>query len=67
MFSTPASAKYINDIANKLLNPIKRGESVFVRWFPGHGKTAILNQILSDRKLLNKHIGVFAKRFFLSE
>lgn len=63
MIRAPSSAKYINQLTEKLLTPIKRGESAYVRWFPGHGKTAILHQIFSDNLLLKKNLGKYYQRF----
>ncbi len=63
MFSAPLSAKYINSLAGKLLEPIKRGESAFIRWFPGHGKTILLQTISDNKFLLKKYLGTFFKRF----
>lgn len=65
MFGTPLSSKYTINLAKKLLDPVKRGESVFVRWFPGHGKIILLSQIFSDEKLLEKNLGSFYKKYIL--
>lgn len=63
MYTSPSSTNYLNVLAKKLLEPVKRGESAFIRWFPGHGKTSILNTIFSDKELLKKYLGDYFKRF----
>lgn len=63
MMNSPSSAEYLKQIAETILEPIKRGESAFIRWFPGHGKTAILNSIFADDQLLRASLGDFYKRF----
>src|SRR3989344_7152177 len=60
---SPSSNNYLNFLAQTLMEPIIRGESVFVRWFPGHGKTAILHHIFSSRNLVSKHLGSYYRRF----
>lgn len=63
----PLSSKYMIEIAEAILEPIRRGESACIRWFPGHGKTIRLHQIFSDKKLLQHVLGKYFDRFVVVE
>ena len=61
----PITPNYLSEIAQKILKPIKRGESVVVRWFPGHGMPIRLQQILSDKNVLKQVLGSYFTRFLI--
>lgn len=63
MISSPSSTKYIKELAKIILEPVKRGESALVRWFPGHGKTVLLSHIFTNKTLLKENLGSFYERF----
>ncbi len=63
MQKEPSSDLYLKQLAQKLLDPIKRGESAFVRWFPGHGKSVLLSRIITDKKLLKENFRKYYQRF----
>ncbi|OGG02785.1 hypothetical protein A2W14_06695 [Candidatus Gottesmanbacteria bacterium RBG_16_37_8] len=63
MYKEPSSAPYLNYLGERLLEPIKRGESAFFRWFPGHGKSVLLSKIITDKKLLLKVFSKYYQRF----
>ena len=59
----PSSAKYLQTLGKILYEPIQRGESAFVRWAPGHGKTALISTLFDTSLILKEHLGVFQKRY----
>lgn len=52
ILNTAFSDEYIRQVSKQIFEPLKRGESVFCRWFPGHGMTVRMMQIFSDEGFL---------------
>jgi hypothetical protein len=44
------------------LEGLKYGENQVNLWFPGSGKTVIINDMISNKQMLQKHLGKFTKR-----
>lgn len=55
--NAPYSDEYVIGVAKKIFEPISRGESTFCRFFPGHGKSVRLRQILANPKFLKAGMG----------
>ncbi len=51
-----------NFYAPLFLDGLKYGENQVNLWFPGGGKSVVINDILSNKKILLKYLGKFANR-----
>lgn len=56
------SERYLEDLAARIFEPLVRYESAFIRWFPGNGKTILLQHIFSSKRLLSKYFGNRSQR-----
>ena len=52
IINTAFSDKFIMDVSKLIFEPTVRGESVFCRFFPGHGRSVRLQQIFLEEKFL---------------
>ncbi|OGM15012.1 hypothetical protein A3D84_01950 [Candidatus Woesebacteria bacterium RIFCSPHIGHO2_02_FULL_42_20] len=55
--NTAFTDDYIMQVSKQIFAPVTVGESVFCRWFPGHGMTVRMMQIFSDESFLKIGFG----------
>ncbi|OGK24954.1 hypothetical protein A3A46_00875 [Candidatus Roizmanbacteria bacterium RIFCSPLOWO2_01_FULL_37_13] len=65
IINTAFSDEYIIEVSKLIFEPLRRGESVFCRFFPGHGRSVRLQQIFLEERYLESGFGEDFKKFII--
>ena len=65
VINTAFSDEFIGNVSKEIFAPTLKGESVYCRFFPGHGRSVRLQQIFLEDKFLREGFGKAYQKFVI--